>query len=84
MREICTYGSVRGARSNARPYRDPRFCTGGGGAGVSEKSHQHQGPQRESGATIRGAPMRRARDELSPVDDVTFTDDDSVPREIAL
>lgn len=26
MREICTYGSVRGARSNARPYRDPRFC----------------------------------------------------------
>jgi hypothetical protein len=25
MREFRTYGSVRGARSNARPYRDPRF-----------------------------------------------------------
>jgi hypothetical protein len=24
MRESCTYGSVRGARSNARPYRDPQ------------------------------------------------------------
>jgi len=24
MREIRTYGSVRGARSNARPYRDRR------------------------------------------------------------
>ena len=23
MREFRTYGSVRGARSNARPYRDP-------------------------------------------------------------
>ena len=25
MRESCTYGSVRGARSNARPYRDLYF-----------------------------------------------------------
>jgi hypothetical protein len=25
MREFRTYGSVRGARSNARPYRDPHF-----------------------------------------------------------
>ena len=24
MRESCTYGSVRGARGNSRPYRDPR------------------------------------------------------------
>ncbi len=36
MRESCTYGSVRGAPSNGRPYRDRReFITllgGGGGA----------------------------------------------------
>jgi len=25
MRESCTYGSVRGALSNERPYRDPTF-----------------------------------------------------------
>jgi hypothetical protein len=25
MREFRTYGSVRGARSNARPYRDPQL-----------------------------------------------------------
>ena len=29
MREIRTYGSVRGARSNARPYRDPHFLNDG-------------------------------------------------------
>ena len=28
MREFRTYGSVRGARSNARPYRDPHFSRG--------------------------------------------------------
>src|SRR5262249_23736866 len=26
MRESCTYGSVRGARGNSRPYRDPVFA----------------------------------------------------------
>jgi hypothetical protein len=29
MRESRTYGSVRGARSNARPYRDRDFATSG-------------------------------------------------------
>jgi len=28
MRESCTYGSVRGAGSNLRPYRDPRHLAG--------------------------------------------------------
>ena len=33
MRESCTYGSVRGARGNSRPYRDRReFITLLGGA----------------------------------------------------
>ena len=27
MRESCTYGSVRGARGNSRPYRDPAAAT---------------------------------------------------------
>jgi len=26
MRESCTSGSVRGARGNSRPYRDPLVC----------------------------------------------------------
>ena len=35
MRESCTYGSVRGARGNSRPYRDRReFITLLGGAAV--------------------------------------------------
>src|SRR6516165_8696800 len=36
MRESCTYGSVRGARGNSRPYRDRReFITLLGGAAVA-------------------------------------------------
>src|SRR6266566_8565727 len=36
MRESCTYGSVRGARGNSRPYRDRReFIALVGGATVS-------------------------------------------------
>src|SRR5262245_6523445 len=36
MRESCTYGSVRGARGNSRPYRDRRtFITLIGGAAVA-------------------------------------------------
>jgi putative tryptophan/tyrosine transport system substrate-binding protein len=36
MRESCTYGSVRGARGNSRPYRDRReFIRLLGGAGVT-------------------------------------------------
>src|SRR5712692_9196275 len=31
MRESCTYGSVRGARGNSRPYRDRDFILGRAG-----------------------------------------------------
>jgi hypothetical protein len=29
MQQFCTYGSVRGAVSNGRPYRDKTKCAGG-------------------------------------------------------
>ena len=57
MRESCTYGSVRGALSNERPYRDPKHPTG---------SRMTLGNMRELGMRglrkpARGAHPRSAR-----------------------
>jgi hypothetical protein len=39
MRESCTYGSVRGALSNGRPYRDPPVGAAGfGGTKVRQEA----------------------------------------------
>ena len=56
MRECFTYGSVRGAAGNGRPYRDPREVTNVKRAEGAPREHMSA----ERGIILRCAPTRSA------------------------
>jgi hypothetical protein len=54
MQESCTYGSVRGARGNSRPYRDATIC-GTANPDVASTDRARRGPRRLIRATLADA-----------------------------
>ena len=57
MREFRTYGSVRGAHGNGRPYRDQSLLVSEAKPGAGRGSHPELGPRPALPAGRRSRPM---------------------------